>query len=31
MSKHVPALVSVALAGLVVAGCSGVPKGTALA
>jgi len=29
MSKHVPALVSVALAGLVVAGCSGVPKGTA--
>lgn len=29
MSKHVPALVSVVLAGLVVAGCSGVPKGTA--
>jgi hypothetical protein len=29
MSKHVPALVSVALAGLIVAGCSGVPKGTA--
>jgi uncharacterized protein DUF3108 len=29
MSKHVPALVIVALAGLVVAGCSGVPKGTA--
>src|SRR5689334_7078273 len=29
MSKHVPALVSVALASLVVAGCSGVPKGTA--
>jgi hypothetical protein len=29
MSKHVPALVSVAFAGLVVAGCSGVPKGTA--
>ncbi len=29
MSKHVPALVSVALAGMVLAGCSGVPKGTA--
>jgi uncharacterized protein DUF3108 len=29
MSKHVPALVSVALAGVVLAGCSGVPKGTA--
>jgi hypothetical protein len=29
MSKHVSALVGAALAGIVLAGCSGVPKGTA--